>query len=265
MRSKKIVNKNEAKKESLVSPIIAGIISAIIPGLGQILTRDLKRGLVIFGGLITSIGLLIWRILDTGRRYNDINTIISKAYYLNPILYVITGLILIAYIINIIDAYKQALPEGKRSKFHGLMFLILLIFFTQGWEIGRIEPMAIVRDANEAIPALSKIMWPWAKAVEYPEDVHIVYAEIQTPCTDEQFPIGEEKKDEPYIIAEPTCGIPSEVDGELGTEFTIRGGNFELGKEIEIWWKDPINNQFRHRVEGKYERARKYGRSKHAN
>ena len=252
MRSKKVKNHNETEKESLVSPIIAGVLSAIIPGLGQILARDLKRGLVIFGGMITSIGLLIWRILDTGRRYNDINTIIRKAYYLNTTLYVITGLILLAYIITIIDAYKQALPKEKRSNLAGLMFLILLIFFVQGWEIGQIEPMAIIKDANEALPALSKVVWPWAKAVEYPEDFHKVYVEVQSPCTDELFPSGEEKKDEPYMIADPTCGVPSEVEKELGTEFTIRGGNFEPGKEIEIWWKDPINNEFHHRSEGKY-------------
>jgi len=252
MRSKNEIFKNETLKESLVSPIIAGILSAIIPGLGQILARELNRGLVILGGMITSIGLLVWRIIDAGRRYNDIKTIITKAYYLNPILYVITGLILIAYIINIIDAYKQAFPKEKRSKIPGLMFFILLVFFVQGWEIGQIEPMAIVRDANEALPALSKIIWPWEKAVEYPEEFHKVYTEIQSPCTDEPFPSGEEKKDEPYLIADPTCGVPSEVEGELGTEFTIRGENFEPGKQIEIWWKDPINNEFHHRLEGKY-------------
>ena len=252
MRSKKVKNINETEKESLVSPIIAGILSAIIPGLGQILARELNRGLVIFGGMITSIGLLIWRIFDTGRRYNDLKTIITKAYYLNPILYVITVLILIAYIINIIDAYKQARPKEKRSHSVGIMFLILLIFFVLGWEIGQIEPIAIIKDADEALPALSKVIWPWEKAIEYPEEFHKVYTEIQSPCTDEPFPSGEEKEDEPYINANPTCGIPSEVEGELGTEFTIRGENFEIGKEIEIWWKDPINNEFHHRLEGKY-------------
>ena len=252
MRSKNEIFKNETQKESLVSPIIAGILSAIIPGLGQILARDLNKGLVISGSLTTSIGLLIWRIVDTGRRYKSIKTIISKAYYLNPILYVITGLILIAYIMNIVDAYKQALPAEKRSKLTGLVFLILIIFFVQGWEIGQIEPLAIVRDADEALPALSKVMWPWSKAVEYPEEFNKVYGEIQSPCTEEPFPVGEVKEDKPYIFSDPTCGVPSEVDSELGTEFTIKGGNFEPGKEIEIWWKDPINNEFHHRQDGKY-------------
>jgi len=252
MRSSKTKNTDEIQKESLVSPSIAGILSAIIPGLGQVLARDLNKGLIIFGSLITSIGLLIWRIFDAGRRYKDINTVISKAYYLNPILYLITGLIVIAYILNIIDAYKQALPAEKRSKITGLLFLILLIFFVQGWEIGQIEPMAIVRDANEALPALSKVMWPWAKAVEYPEEFNKVYGEIQSPCTEEPFPAGEEKEDKPYLLSDPTCGVPSEVEGELGTKFTIRGGNFEPGKEIEIWWKDPINNEFHHRQDGEY-------------
>ena len=63
MQSKKVKNINETEKQSFVSPIIAGILSAILPGLGQILARELKRGLVILGGMITSIGLLIWRIL----------------------------------------------------------------------------------------------------------------------------------------------------------------------------------------------------------
>jgi len=252
MRSSKIRNTDEIKKESLVSPTIAGMLSAIMPGLGQILARDFNKGLIIFGSLITSIGLLIWRIYDTGRRYKDLNTIISKAYYLNPILYLITGLIVISYLMNIVDAYKQALPAEKRSKLTGLLFLILIIFFVQGWEIGQIEPIAIIRDADEALPALSKVMWPWAKAVEYPEVFNKVYGEIQSPCTEEPFAAGEEKEDKPYILSNPTCGVPSEVDGELGTEFTIRGGNFEPGKEIEIWWKDPINNEFHHRKDGKY-------------
>ena len=110
MQSTKVKKSDEIKKESLVSPTIAGILSAIVPGLGQILARDLTKGLIIFGSLITSIGLLIWRIFNTGRRYKDINTIISKAYYLNPILYLITALIAISYLMNIADAYKQALP-----------------------------------------------------------------------------------------------------------------------------------------------------------
>lgn len=252
MQSKTKRNLNEITKNPLVSPLIAGFLSALIPGLGQVLAREVKRGLLIFGSMGTSVGLLIWRVLNAGERYKDLKTIINKAYYLNSTLYIITVLILISYIITILDAYNCAQTLKKRSKSAGILFLILIIFFVQGWEIGQIEPLAIIRDANEALPALSKVVWPWAKAVEYPEVFNKVYAEIQNPCIDTPFPSGEIKEDEPYMISDPTCGNPSEVDVELGTTFTIRGGNFEIGKEIEIWWKDPINNEFHHRQDGKF-------------
>ena len=48
MQTRKSKNYKEEKKESLVSPIISGLISAIIPGLGQIFARELQRGLLVF-------------------------------------------------------------------------------------------------------------------------------------------------------------------------------------------------------------------------
>jgi len=105
--------------------------------------------------------------------------------------------------------------------------------------------------ADEAVPALTKVLWPWQKALYYPKEIRTIIVKVQAPCGNEPFPPGETKKNEPYLIASPTCGNPSEAGGELGTEFTIMGGNFEVGKEIEFWWKDPINNEFHHRKDGK--------------
>jgi len=252
MQTRKSKNYKEEKKKSLVSPIISGFISAIIPGLGQIFARELQRGLLVFAGIATSFGLLIWRIADTGQRYKGFATIVKKAYSLNKTLYIITALIVIAYVLNIIDAYRLSKPKDNKGKILGLLFIVLIIFFVQGWEIGQIDPLAIIKDADEALPALSRVVWPWKKAIEYPEEFTKVNVEVQSPCTDETFPVGEVEKENPYLIADPTCGEPSVVEGEMGTLFNIRGENFAPIKEIEIWWKDPINNQFRHRVEGEY-------------
>jgi phosphonate transport system permease protein len=244
--------KKTSKKKSLVSPIIASLLSAVIPGLGQALAREWRRGLIVAASFWTSFGLLIWRIAVASDRYKDLATKIQKAFYLNPTLYIISGLIALVYILNIIDAYQLAKSDEKKGKIGLLVFLILIVFFAQGWEIGQIEPMAIVRDANEALPALSRVMWPWEKAIVYPEEFIKVIVEVQSPCTDTPFPSGEIKEDEPFLIANPTCGSPTEVAGEQGTEFHLRGENFETGKEVEIWWKDPINNEFRHRVGKEY-------------
>lgn len=251
MQNKNNKQSEKNKKPSLVSPLVAAITSAIIPGLGQTLAREWKRGLLVFGSMGTTLGLFIWRVTVAGRRYTGFWDKVTKAFEFNRLLYVIIILIIAAYALNIIDAYQLARRKEGRGKIVGLLILILLIFFAQGWEIGQINLVAL-KDVDEALPALSKVVWPWEKAIEYPEDFLKVIVEIQSPCTDQEFPSGNIKEGEPYLIADPTCGVPSEVEGTLGTKFTLKGENFVPGKEIAIYWKDPINNEFRHRAEGKY-------------
>ncbi|BBB48519.1 phosphonate ABC transporter, permease protein PhnE [Pelolinea submarina] len=250
MQSRKVISKPQ--KESLVSPVIAAILSAIIPGLGQILARVVNRGLIILASFVTSLGLLIWRIATEGSRYTGWRTVVSKAYKLNPFLYAITALMVITYIYGIVDAYLTARPGAKKSKAIGMIFLIILVFFMQGWEIGQIDMGALFRDADEAVPALSKVVWPWEKAISYPEEYRTTIIDVQTPCTDVPFPAGEIKTDEPYLIADPTCGVPSVVEVSQGTEFHVVGGNFVPGKPVEFWWKDSANREFHHRVDGDY-------------
>lgn len=245
-------NKNEDQKPSLVAPFFAALLSALIPGLGQILARKTRRGMVILVSMLTSIGLLIWRIFNASHRYKGLQLKISKAYYLNPILYVISALLLITYLWVILDAYHSArLRQGQKGA-AGVVMLILLVFFIQGWEIGEIDFGSLIRDADEAVPALSRILWPWQKAIEYPKEFTTVIAEVQEPCTDEAFPSSEPLEDEPFMLVTPTCGSPSESGDALGTEFVIHGENFNPEEGVEIWWKDPINNEFRHRKEGQY-------------
>ncbi|MDK2980094.1 MAG: phosphonate transport system permease protein [Chloroflexota bacterium] len=250
MQAKRVISKPQ--KESLVPPFIAAIASAILPGLGQILARVTNRGLIIMGSFVTSAGLLVWRITTEGSRYTGWQTIISKAYKLNPFLYVITILMAITYLYGIYDAYMTARPGPAKSKAIGMIFLIVLVFFMQGWEIGEIDMGQLVRDADEAVPALTKVIWPWEKAISRPEEYRTTYVDVQTPCTDESFPTGLVSETDPYLVADPTCGVPSEVEGALGTEFHVIGRNFVPGSPVEFWWKDSANREFHHRVEGDY-------------
>jgi len=252
MRKTRKKKNNEERKPSFVPPIIAAIISALIPGLGQMLARKFRRGITLFLSFLTSAGLLIWRIIDLSQRYDGLALKVQKAYKLNPTLYTITVLVAFTYLWIIYDAYQTARTKTKEKNVAALIFLILLLFFIQGWEIGQIDPVALFRDADEALPALTRVIWPWSKAIEYPEERSKIIVEVLSPCADEPFPAGTEKKDEPFLIADPTCGTPSELEEGLGTEFHLVGGNFQPGKEIEIWWKDPINNEFHHRKDGKY-------------
>ena len=248
MNKKKL--QNDVKKDSLVSPLFAGIISALIPGLGQMLARSFRRGLVLFASFFSLVGLIAWRIRVTARRDTEFFAIILKAFHLQPVLIILVVLIFIIYIWIIIDAVQLA--KKTVIKPISLLLMVLIVFFLLGWQIGEINLYSFISQADEAGPALMRVLWPWQRAISYPEEYQYGSAAILSPCTDEAFPATEPLEDEPYIISSPTCGIPTDEDGTPGTELTLHGYNFFPNSEAEIWWEDPIGNEFRQRKEGDY-------------
>lgn len=132
------------------------------------------------------------------------------------------------------------------------MFFALVLFFILGWQIGQIDLFSLFTQADEAIPTLGRVIWPWKAAITYPEEYEIVTAEILAPCDGSEFPENVPVEGEPFLHVNPTCGSPSEINGAAGTTFTLTGTGFTPDKEISIWWHDPINNEFRHRESGEY-------------
>lgn len=246
----KTTQENE-RLPSLVPPFIAAIISLIIPGLGQVFGRAYRRGLVLFGSFLTIAGLAIWRIAVEGRRGVDIQEKIQKAFTFEPVLIAIVVLIGLLYLWIILDAYLIAKQTDSNPL--GLLLLVLVLFFIIGWQIGQINPVAMVSDLDQAAGPLKRVLWPWSRAITYPEELVITQVDIQVPCTDAPPPeLPPETPGMPYISVDPTCGTLSDVDGTTGTELTIWGKDFDPGKEVTILWEDPIGNEFRQRQEGAY-------------
>jgi len=245
---------------SLVPPWLAAILSAIVPGLGQALARAVTRGLVIFFSFVSMVGLLIWRFQDAAPRDEGFIDIVLKAFRLEPIFILISILFVLFYIWIIIDAYILAKIAGKPSKRKPMMvyILLLLVFFVIGWQIGQIDLYTLVTQFDDALPAISRVLWPWERAITYPEEEWQGTATLETPCTDNPPPPTEPLEDRPYLVVEPTCGVPSEQvdqeDGTVeiipGTEIHVEGYNFGPDNEVEIWWRDPATSQFRHREDG---------------
>ena len=255
MKIKSTIKKNNNKQDKQqiqASPFLASISSVFIPGLGQILARAYSRGFILFFSFITNTGLLIWRIFIAGRRYKDFVTKITKAYHFEPTLILLTILIIVLYFWIIIDAYKITKRKKMGGDPVGIVFMVLIIFFIFGWQIGEIDIVALFSQADDAVPTIKRVIWPWEKAIEYPKEISIIMAEIQSPCTKTPFPAAEPKEDEPFLLVDPTCGDPSEANEKPGTTFTLTGRNFNPLLNVDIWWKDPINNEFRHRQGGEY-------------
>ena len=245
-----------AVRRSRVPPPLAGVLSFVIPGLGQVLARAEGRGLLLFFSLVSTIGLLFWRMRLIARREEGVLAILRKAVDRQPgfVVLLLVGLILL-WLWIAWDAYRQAQPERRGGS--GIFFLVIVIFFFLGWQISEINLYKAVTEIADAGPPLLRVLWPWPAAVTREKAVVSASAEILAPCDELPPPAPPvEVPGQPYIIADPTCGELSELDENnqvvQGTTLHLRGWGFEPNTDTQIWWVDPIGNEFRVRQAGEY-------------
>jgi len=243
------------QKASPVNALTAAVLSLLVPGLGQIAALKIRRGLLLFGSFISIAGLLVWRIKNLGRLAEGFWGMLSKAFERNQLFIGFSIAAIAALWIWIsFDAARQTRPGKKYG--NSIFLLVLLVFFTFGWQVSEINILKLASDANEAWVPLSKILWPWEAAVTRDTDTVEAGAEILIGTEGTPPPVPEFKDNEPYIRAEPNFGDLSSLDknNEIipGTKVTLYGENFAPGMKTEIWWSDAIGNEFQPRYQGKY-------------
>jgi phosphonate transport system permease protein len=243
-------------KPSLVPPPAAAAASLVVPGFGQALTRQVWRGLLILGSVASILALFIWRVNDLARREANFLDAVSKAFQRRPMFVglVLVGIIVL-WVLNIWDAYQQAKP-GRPGGI-GVFALIAVVFFVLGWQISEIDLQKAVVELPDAIPPLSRVLWPWEAAVTRETEVVSAVAPIVAPCDDEPLPTPpEEVPGEPYMVADPACGDLSDLDENNnvvpGTTLHLTGRGFTPNTETQIWWEDPVGQEFRIRQAGEY-------------
>ncbi|MBN1992525.1 MAG: phosphonate ABC transporter, permease protein PhnE [Anaerolineae bacterium] len=241
------------------SPFLATLLSLIVPGLGQMLLNQIQRGLVLLFSLVSIIGLLIWRINLAARLQEGFWNIFTKSIQLQPLLGVMALGVILLWLWIVWDAYTQARNARAGEKPRGgisVFALVLLLFFGLGWQIVEINLYQMVTGFDDALPAMSKVLWPWEKALVREKEIVAASADIEVPCSDTPPMTPIRIGDQAYIVASPTCGNLSEQDsgGEVtsGTTLHVVGENFKPNTKTEIWWEDPIGNEFRIRARGEY-------------
>jgi phosphonate transport system permease protein len=244
----------------VVSPLLAGILSLIIPGLGQTVARFRQRGFLIFAAVLSMSLIMNWRIAELGRRAGTGWSSFMRALERRPF-FVIVVLFCIAaiWLLNAWDAWLCA--RDRRRRFTGMFIFILLGFFIQGWQIAQIDPVKLIREAPEALPPLMRVMWPWKAAVTYDTDNVVATAKILAYQEEEKMPAEAPvppplKPGEPYLRSIPNIGRMSTRDTNNnlveGTRIVLEGENFEPDTATEIWWTDPLGNTYRPREGGEY-------------
>ena len=249
----------EKKTRTNLAPApLAAVLSFVVPGLGQLFTGKIQRGLLMTGSLATIVALLIWRIHLLARRELTAVDKLVKAFQRQPFfLALIVGCTVVLWLWIVLDAYRQARPKDpERRRAIGIFLLIIFVLFSLGWQISEIDIYKAIANLPDTWSPLSKILWPWEAAFEEVTETLGAGADILVPCDDNPPPPPVETPGKPYLLADPTCGELSLFDENNqkvdGTILSLHGKGFEPDTETQIWWVDPVGNDFRVRQERKY-------------
>ncbi len=245
---------NKAVVTGVPGPV-AGLLSLFIPGLGQVVCGQVRRGLLLFGSLATMLLIVGWRIYLLAHLEVGAWARLIKALSRRPLFMVIVlAAAAICWLWIAWDAYRQA-KTGKKSG-PGLFVLILVSYFVLGWQISQINLYKMVTELPDALPPLSRVLWPWEAAVTREKQEIKAGADILIGCEGELPPVPTEEPGKPYLKVEPRCGELSRMDENnqvvKGTTVTLTGRGFMPNTQAVIWWKDSLGNEFRPRQEGKY-------------
>ncbi len=240
---------------SLIPAPVAALASLIVPGLGQVLARSIQRGLLLFGSTVAIIAMLGWRVKLLAHLEPTAMAMLSKAFNRRPFFIgLIIACTVILWLWNTWDAYRQT--AEKRPGGFSIFALVLFTFFALGWQISEIDIYRMIKEFPDATKPFSRVIWPWKAAVMREPVLITAEAEILVPCGGAPPPIPEEEEGKPYLKAEPNCGELSRMDENNqavpGTTTRLTGRNFQPNTKTEIWWSDPLGNEFQVRQEGEY-------------
>lgn len=254
--NKSTSKKKDNGKRSKILHGTAGIISLIIPGLGQMIVGEVGRGLILLGSMGSIIVMFAWRIEILAHLQPGFTAKYLKALSLKPAFIIImTSGIILLWLWTSWDAYRiRKKFEYNRIK---IFALVIAVFFILGYQIGEINPYKMVTKFPETLKPLSRVLWPWKAAFTHNTSIKSAKAPILAPCdSGTPPPKAQVSEKNPYVIADPTCGNLSEMDKDYklipGTQITLTGGNFAPDTETQIWWIDPIGNKFQIRQHGEY-------------
>ena len=240
---------------SLVPPWAAGLCSLVIPGLGQALARAVWRGVLILCSAAAIFGMLVWRVDLLGHLQSTPAAKLAKAFDLQPgFTGILIGFMALIWIWNAWDARLQA--KDRRGGF--VMFaLILLAFFVLGWQISEISPAKLVKDFPQAMKPLGEVIWPWKAAVVRDPILSVAAASIAVPTAANGGPAPDPiVEGKPHLVSSPRTGELSALDDNnmpiVGTTLHLTATGFKTGIPVEMWWTDPLGNNFQLRKSGSY-------------
>ena len=190
------------------SPIVAGLLSLIIPGLGQIYAQQQYRGVsIFFSTLITSL-IAVWYKVP--------------AWYLAPA---------IIWMWNVWDAIS--LIQGKTRSAFIPALMILVMGYGIGWQITNIDLSTLTKNINRARTILIPMFRP--DFLSQVEITNTAWAPVEVPCGPNPPPASNTVNGIQVDIS-PNCG-------NLEDPLTVKASGLWPDTPTLIQWSTPIGDR----------------------
>ena len=244
-----------------VPPPLAALASLVLPGLGQVLCLQVRRGLLLLGAMASIVLIFRWRIDLLAHLDPTLGAKLAHAFRLRPAFLILVSLGTAAlWLWSAWDAWRLA--SARRRQGPWIFVLVVAVFFTLGWQVSQIDAYTLVTKFPDAWPPLSKVIWPWEAAITRETRELEASAAIRVPCIEDDARSSADgtaapgTAEGPTLVADPPCGEMSRMGADNrivpGTTLTLTGAGFAPDTRTEIWWEDPLMNRFQMRQAGQY-------------
>jgi phosphonate transport system permease protein len=190
------------------SPLLAGILSLFIPGLGQIYAGERYRGGGVFLSALITLGIAFW--------YN------VPGWYIVPA---------VIWLWNIWDAIS--LVRGRKRPVSILVAAILVMGYGIGWQVTQIDPSALTKNLDRARSIVVPMFHP--DLFTHRAVTNSGWAPIEVPCGPTP-PTAQNTVNGISIKISPDCG-------NLGEMLIMQATGLWPNSPTTVYWSTPIGDQ----------------------
>ncbi len=198
---------NDANGQTKRSALIAGLLSLLLPGLGQIYARKVYRGAAVLLSTLVAALVAVW--------------------YKVPGWYVIPAAI---WVWNIWDAI--GVTTGKMRSAFLPVTAVLVMGYGIGWQVTNIDPGALTRNYNRLAVILAPMLRP--DFLAQVEVTNSGYAPVEVPCGPNP-PAATHTDNGIQVSISPNCG-------KLLDTLTVQASGLWPDTQTLIQWQTPIGN-----------------------
>ena len=190
------------------SPLIAGLLSLLIPGLGQVYAQQRYRGVsIFFSALITSL-IAVWYKVP--------------AWYLAPA---------VLWLWNVWDAVS--LTRGKALSAFIPTLMMLVMGYGIGWQITNIDLSTLTKNIDRARSILVPMLHP--DFLSQVEITNTAWAPVEVPCGPNPPPASKTVNGIQVDLS-PNCG-------NLNDLLTVQASGLWPDTPTLIQWSTPIGDR----------------------